>query len=177
MPTNLFNGMSTSTFLRLCTQAPRTSMRDGGKAPDDCSIPTTVPVWRKTRGQGNLVRHGIAAIVVSDPYIRPQRRGCHCFSRLPSAYVNRKAMRWNTGKWIGKGRNHIHRIYQWEEVRRGAEPKSVPGAGRLTSECPEHPHKALMAHPPCQRVERCIMPLNVMIRRWRPCLSWRASRR
>lgn len=54
MPTNLFNGMSTSTFLRLCTQAPRTSMRDGGKAPDDCSIPTTVPVWGKHAGRGTL---------------------------------------------------------------------------------------------------------------------------
>ena len=142
MPTNLFNGMSTSTFLRLCTQAPRTSMRDGGKAPDDCSIPTTVPVWRKTRGQGNLVRHGIAAIVVSDPYIRPQRRGCHCFSRLPSAYMNRRAMRWNTGKWIGKGRNHIH--INGKKFAGDQDRSLFPGAGRLTSECSEHPHKALM---------------------------------
>ena len=52
IPTNLFNGMSTSTFLRLCTQAPRTSMRDGGKAPDDCFIPATVPVWRKNTWAG-----------------------------------------------------------------------------------------------------------------------------
>lgn len=35
-------------------------------------------------------------------------------------------------------------IYQWEEVRRERNQSLFPGAGRLTSECPEHPHKALM---------------------------------
>lgn len=64
------------------------------------------------------------------------------FSRLPSAYMNRRAMRWNTGKWIGKGRNHIHingKKFAGEQDR-----SLFPGAGRLTSECSEHPHKALM---------------------------------
>lgn len=51
-------------------------------------------------------------------------------------------MRWNTGKWIGKGRNHIHingKKFAGEQDR-----SLFPGAGRLTSECSEHPHKALM---------------------------------
>ena len=50
MPTNLFNGMSTSTFLRLCTQAPRTSMRDGGKVPD----PLQYLCGGKHAGRGTL---------------------------------------------------------------------------------------------------------------------------
>lgn len=51
-------------------------------------------------------------------------------------------MRWNTGKWIGKGRNHIHingKKFAGEQDR-----SLFPGAGRLTSECSEHPRKALM---------------------------------
>ena len=93
----------------------------------------------KTRGQGNLVRHGIAAIVVSDPYIRPQWRGCHCFSRLPSAYANRKAMlEYGEMDW---DRKDIYIVY----INTGEQDRSLfPGAGRLTSECSEHLHKALM---------------------------------
>ena len=41
-------------------------------------------------------------------------------------------------------RNHVHRIYQWEEVCRGTGPESVPGVGRVAGECPEHPCKVLM---------------------------------
>lgn len=36
---------------------------------------------------------------------------------------------WDTEKWIEKERNYVHRIYQWEEVRRGTGPESVPRRG------------------------------------------------
>ena len=32
--------------------------------------------------------------------------------------------------------------------------------GRVAGECPEHPRKVLMARPPCQRVERCVIAVQ-----------------
>lgn len=75
--------------------------------------------------------------------------GMPLFSRLPSACVNRKAMRWDTGKWVGKGRNHVHHIYQWiyingKKFTEEQDRSLFLGVERVAGECPEHPRKALI---------------------------------
>lgn len=59
----------------------------------------------------------------------------------------------------------------------GEQDRSLfPGVGRVAGECPEHPcNDGLIRR--VSVLNDVSLLFSVMIRRWRSCLSWRASRR